>query len=618
MRQISLVRHLPYVLGSAVAFALCTHIALPFSNPWNIVGELAQEHFNPATNVLRFLFFISAPVLLLAAFRFLPFTRKLCPWDETPAEPHGLSSRQAATKPLSLLAIVSCLFCVIVALNTSTYHESEPTLDTFHEGESLGTSVTLLNGGIPYKDVVFSPGVFQSPLRSVIAFKVFTRSIGAARTLDSILTLLSFLVLFAFLAVLYEGRYLWVNLTLMVLLILLYSRWLFILSRDLLTFTFLLVTAILLRALKEPEPRLSAVRSVSLVLFSFLPLAAMMYSVDRGFYLTATYCIMLPLIVFYLRQRSLCPALLLSALGIGLAILFAGFVLHWEFRPFIDFSIITVPQYWELMDGFVYPFRSPRYLLIVLIISWNVYWVFARLLAAFLRDANAADHRRAFSFFFRAHLIDICLLLMAVFFFRNALGRCDWEHIQYSSGISYILLCYLTVKYRLQPTLEKRPNATGILERRVVCILVAACLGGAYRVEKLHLLTRNFPVKMMDAEFIPNDYQQALSFLRTNLSKEDEFLTMTSEPAWYYMLNQPSPTRFPIVWYAQPPLYQQEFVQQMRAHKVKIVLYSDNSDYGDLDGISARERLPVIDAYIRDNYRPFATIAGMEFWIRKL
>ncbi len=422
MRQNPFVRHVPYVAASAVAFALCTHISLPFSNPWNIMGGLARAHFNPANNILRFLLFVGAPPLLLVGLRCLPFTRNRYLWGETPAGPYSPSPPRAAAEFLSPIMIMSCLFCLIMALNNATYHDSGPLLDTFHEGESLGPSMSLLNGGIPYKDAVFPHGIVQDPLRSLIAFKVFTRSIGAARTLDTIITLLCFVAMFAFLVVLYEKRYVWVNLTLIVLVGAISLRDLIILSRDLMTYLFLLVTALLLRGIDEPEPRLSAGRCVAFVLFSFLPLAAMTYSVDRGFYLTATYLVMLPLMIFYFGRRALYLTLTLAVLGVGLAVLFAGILLHWEWRPFIDYAIMTVPRYWDLMDGFVYPFRSPRYLLIVLIISWNVYWVFARFLTAFLRSAKGVNGHGAFVAFLRMHLMDICLLVMSLCLFHSALG----------------------------------------------------------------------------------------------------------------------------------------------------------------------------------------------------
>lgn len=189
--------------------------------------------------------------------------------------------------------------------------------------------------------------------------------------------------------------------------------------------------------------------------------------------------------------------------------------------------------------------------------------------------------------------------------------------MRYSCAITYILSCYLIVKYWLHGALEKRPDTAKILARSAACIIVAACLAGGYRIHHLHLLTRDFPLKETDAEFIPSDYQEGLSFLRANLSKEDEFFTLTSEASWYYMLDRPCPSRFSIVLHAAPPFYQREVVRDLRVHRVKIILYADNNEFSNLDGISASERLPIVYAYIWDNYRPYATIAGMDFWIRK-
>jgi len=625
LRRTPFVRHAPFVLASAVVFALCNHIRLPFSNPWNITGVLARAHFNPANNILRFLIFVGAPLLLLGGLRFLPFTRNRYPWGETSVGSYDLSYQQTAVKRLLPILLLTFLACVILALNVPTHRApgvaTDPwgvSLDTFHDGESLGTSVSLMNGHAPYKDFVFAHGVFQDPLRSVVAFKLFNRSIGAVRTLDSIVKLLCFLVLFAFLLVLYNGRYLYAFLTLLVLFLALFCGALIIPARDLMTFSFLLATGVLVRAINEPEPKLSAVGCAALVFFSFLPLAAMVYSIDRGFYIIATYGVMLPLIVFWFRRRLRYRALAFSALGFGLGVMFVGLLLRWEFRAFLDFAILTLPRYKELIDGFVYPFRSPKYLLIVLIISWNAYWVFARFLTAYRPFITGAVEPGSLGAFLRMHLMDICMVLLSLCFFRSALGRSDWSHVEYSCSVVYILSCYLIVKYWLHGALKKRPDAGRMLTRYLVCITVAGCLLGILRIGYSHLLERNFPLKKTDAQFIPSDHQQGLAFLTANLSTEDKFFTMTSEASWYYLLNRPCPSRFPVVWFAEPPFYQQEIVRDLRINRVKIILYRNREWPSNIDGISASERLPIVDAYIRDNYRPFATVAGNEFWIRKM
>jgi len=46
-----------FVVAVVAGRMLWDQIVVPYSNPWNIAGVLAQEHFNPKTNTHRFLSF---------------------------------------------------------------------------------------------------------------------------------------------------------------------------------------------------------------------------------------------------------------------------------------------------------------------------------------------------------------------------------------------------------------------------------------------------------------------------------------------------------------------------------------------------------------------------------
>ena len=619
------------------AFVLYPHINLPFSNPWHITGLLPLAHVNPVDNIFRFLLFVGAPVLLLGGLRCLPFLRSLYPWGKTPAPPQAPSGQpppkpatvrkpkaksKAAHKPNGRrwagLTVLSFLFCIIVDLNVWTYHSAGPALDFFHEGESLGPSVSLMAGMAPYKDVIFVHGVFQDPLRSVVAFKLFTRSIGAVRTLESIIKMICFLALFAFLLILFDGRHLYAYLTFLALFFAVCGNALIVAPRDVTTFLFLLAAAVLVRAINQPQPQLSAIACIAAAVFSFLPVASLAYSMDRGFYLIATYCVTLPLIAICSPGRPLVRLLGFSALGLALGSLLAGVLMQWQLRAFFDFAILTFPRYKELMDGDLYPFWIPKYLLVVLLISWNAYWVADRFLTALRPAAGGANGPGGGRSFLRAHIMDICLLVLSVCFFRAALGRTDWEHVKYSCVIAYILFCYLAVKYWLHEALQARPSARKKLVRCTVWVAVVVGLAGACCVPFFHLAAEDFPLDKPDAAFLPEGSRQALAFLKANLSPGDSFFTMTSEAAWYYLLDRPSPCRFPVVWFAMPPFYQQEIVRDLQAKRVKIVLYKNTSIYSRLDGFSANERLPIVDAYIRKNYRYYTTVAGNEFWIQNM
>ena len=101
-----------------------------------------------------------------------------------------------------LCLIISCI--IFIAGNFYPNHNNITRLNYFHEGETLGTAIDYLNNKVPYKDSIFAHGVFQDPLRSVIAFKIFGHSIAASRTADSILSIITLLLFSTFLYLLFE------------------------------------------------------------------------------------------------------------------------------------------------------------------------------------------------------------------------------------------------------------------------------------------------------------------------------------------------------------------------------------------------------------------------------
>src|SRR3972149_2263788 len=174
-----------FAAGLVIGSLLWNRIFLPFENPWGVTGPLTFISFNPANNVIRFLVFVSSPLLVLGA-AYLLSTRRIR--EALFAAPRAGSISGRGSLPLLLFLI---LFSALVALNYpfNSYDES---LDTFHEGETLGTSVSYEAGQVPYRDYVFAHGLYQDPLRSVVAFKLFGKSIAAARAFENLHELAAF------------------------------------------------------------------------------------------------------------------------------------------------------------------------------------------------------------------------------------------------------------------------------------------------------------------------------------------------------------------------------------------------------------------------------------------
>lgn len=614
---------LVFLAGILVGLFLWERIALPFENPWEIAGELTALRYNPANNLIRFMVFISLPVSLLLAIYLLNNRRlnDLCfgvgNTGRIIDHPTSLNLRKSKILTLSLVAVA-----LLVGFTVATFGSSG-SFDAFHEGETLGPAISYVKGMIPYRDFLFWHGIFQDPLRSVIAFNLFGRSIGAVRAFDSILKILQLILFAFFLRKIYGGDYLRVALTFMALIIfyqltsLVHVAYLNTLtSRDILTFPFLLIIPLLQDLSNNSNLKAGSIQlSLASFLFSFLAIASFGYSIERGFYFCATYLMVAPAIcVFLFRKQGLrMNCLASSLLGLLAGLLALVFLLRGGFSAFLNFTFLIVPRYKDLVDGKVYPIDTLTGLIACTLVAVNTFWVALKFLQLFhLHHKKVTPAMKAFA---ERYLIEFSLLLISIFTFRSALGRSDMGHIVGYSYIPFVLFTYIGIKHYMNTLLQRQ--AFRIMCSRAVMLAVmifsAFCI---YRIYSGNLISQNVPLMVKDSEFIPARYKATISFLKDNLSSEDDFFTMTSEGCWYYFIDRPCPTRFPLSCFAATNFYQHEVVEDLKKSNVKFILYRNNNWTSTIFGLSAEVRQPIITDYIKQHYTLFKTIDDNELWMK--
>ncbi len=602
-----------FIAGIILSLLVSDRIALPFENPWNIVGQLAQQKYNPGNDILKFITIVSLPsILLLASFFF--FKGKILTQSTTAKEVNNDVTFVKSKTVMNLLLPVSIILVIIVSLNIQTYHGSGDVVDSFHEGETLGTAISYMADEIPYKEIIFVHGVFQDPLRSVIAFQLFGQSIGASRTLQSMIKVLSFILLFLMLLKLFRNDYLYTVIAFILLTGTVYLHFILIPPRDVTTFLFIILFLALNRLIQSEAPFSKVKFGFIQFLFSFLSLASFIYSIDRGFYLFGTFLLISPVMFFFFRKKGHTKQYVLSSVtGLILAFLLMGFLLKWDYASFFDFVFLKIPRYKELMDGIVYPFWTLKFLLPVAIIALNLFWIVYTFLNEYLKRKSFL---LSMEVYLKSHLIEIFLLLLSVLFFRSALGRSDWSHVIYSSTMSYLLVIYIFTKYYLQPYFHKKKP----LKKLTIIITITAgfliIITGSYRIYNNGLFATNFPYHTEDSHFIPGNYKNTINFLNNNLDENENFFTMTSEAIWYYFINKPAPTAFSVVWFAMPEFYQERVINDLENSNVKIILYKNDFWTNAIDDLTSQERLPLIDNYIRNHYSFFKKIDDNELWIK--
>lgn len=601
-----------FITGAAIGLYLWNKIFLPFSNPWNVTGPLSLIKFNPSNNLVRFGVMILIPVLLLVlSYRFGVFKPDTTEIDFTGEE----KTFKLRGKFLLLL-----LMAFIYSVNIST----PASFDTFHEGETLGTAVSYYNHKVPYKEFIFCHGLYQDPLRSVIAFDIFGRSIGAVRTLESVTRFLSFLLFAIFLWRLLKVNFLLFSVILAALFSLsicqLFSYFIpklvypvvtFNSSRDITLYTFLIGLLYLYDIGKKQNVKLYVFYLVNF-LFSFIPVTAFIYSIDRGFYLSATYIIIAPAFYFtFFRRSAYHLHFILSAVGgLLLAVGLVAAVMGEGFISFLEYTFVIMPKYKELLDGYAFPVFAPKDLFFCLLAAANTFWLSIRAIKEY--EANGRKFLRSVKSFFKKYLIEFSLLLLSLFFFRSLLGRADAYHLAYSVHISCILSTYILVKHYLGRFEIKKK-----LQFSLASVAVIFFTFFVFRTYKHDLISNSFPLQVKDEEFIPDSYKDAISFLKSNLTEKETFFTMTSEASWYYFMDRPCPGRFPVVWFAAPEFYQKEVVKDLKKNNVKYVVYKTNSIECYMDGVDHEKRFPIIIQYLKEEYEPLKPFGDLEIWAKK-
>ncbi len=590
------------------------YVHLPWRNPWDVTGPLAALSYNPADNLLKYLIIVAGPSLLLLLASATPLRRALFAATARPAAHPPDTARR---RPAAWVMALSLLYVTIMAICVTTYHAGNRKIDAFHEGESLGAATCHLAGQAPYRDTIFVHGVWQDPLRSVTAFALFGRSIGAARTLESLTKVACYLLLFALLWRLGGRRLAHAHAAFLGVILLTgpiflhLTELLAIPPRDVVSYGFTLLVLELWRRLRAEGTAVASGSAVFASLAAFTAVGAFAFSVDRGFFLTAALLLVAPLLLRMAADRKTAGRLALAGAAGGLAgVTLLGAALQWQFAAFADFVFVKMPQYKELMDGKVYPFTERDYLIPVTVTALNAFVM----LFGLLRVATTADggRLRAAADHAAARFPAILLLVLSVLYYRSALGRSDPEHVMYASAPTYMLSLHLLIGGPLRGLLRRR--AAHIV---LATIVAAFALAGAWKIHHRDLLARNFPFRQPDRELVTPEVAAAIDFLAANLAPGDGFFTMTSEAVWYYYLDRPCPCRFPVVWLAMPPFYQREIVRDLQRRPVKLVLYADDSTGYAIDGITSRERLPIVGEYLREAFEPFAVVGAHEIWIRR-
>lgn len=618
-----------FVILFWVAVVFSKNIILPFSNEFEVSGPLTSMQFNPLNNTVRFLFIVFSP---LAVYTLIVLLRKIITKRRFLLNPdiknNEVNNPEINNQPLEakigkfekIVLLIFFAFLLFYHAGFSTFNDKP--LDTFHDGESLGPAISYINGEKPYGDNLSVHGVFQDPGRSVIAFKLFGKSISSYRLFTSMLEITSFLLFFLALFFLFNLRTVYGVFAGIILFLLLdvsynvpfrdISTYLFIIFVSLFYYNFINVSQDEIISSKRKY------RNFCFLTFFcfFIPIASFANSIDRGIYsLAGVFSLFLMTLLLFFKNKKIKYIFSLSAIsGVVGGVIVLNVVFRGALYEFFHFTFVSMPSFKELIDAFEYEF-SGRNLVPVFIFSAFVFWIGIRFLIA-ISNKNIFFWERVRNFI-RNYYLELFLLSLSLAFFKGALGRCDIGHILYVSGPLFMVLIYALIKNNIG--LKKNNDSLFFLTTAIIFLVVAVSMIYKHDPSDEKENWWKFSTKMKDEQVIPNSEKNTIDFLKRNLKKDEYFYTMTSEGAWYYFVNKPCPIRINETILLTPNFFQKEAIEQLKekGSKVKYIIYRNNLWTNNFDFVSNEKRYPYLIEYIKQNYEFYKMIDDQEIWIIK-
>ena len=537
-------------------------------------------------------------------------------------------------------------------------------VDFFHEGERLVPLDAMRRGGLPYRDFHLQHGLLENALIPLLAGKLFGHSLEAMRTMEMILHPLVYVAYYLLGLSLFRCRLLTSSLLVMLVMAV---EWSWGAHRPLFGLLALAAAASAIRGPRvldllggtpgrgeDDQPRRALricwTHGKPLIAAGFLASLAFWHYVDVGAYSLAS------IGLFLLLVGSLQPGIEVWRRPLPL-LCFAGGALP---------GFLVVGSYfWS--QGLLGDFLHNLYLQVAYQLqTWGLPYPPVSELLRPLETAGWAGWRafvfgEVFRWYLPIVLYLLCLgylsqrwlarslwpsercmrllllLLMALAYFRIALGRSDLPHLRLASTFQYVVLAFL-LECSLASLWSQR-SLGGPRAWRVALgasLLLAVLAGGSYlqrELDPLGSLGQRFErlrgggvalagrpagglervgrlsLPASDASFI----EEVVDYIHDHTEPGEPVFDFSSSAGLLFFADRPSATRYFQILYASAPDSQREVVRELEQRQVKLVITSRI----EMDGVSAKRRHPIVADYLDQNFAPWRRTGPVTFLRRK-
>ena len=618
-----------FLIISSIIFAvfLWDKIYFPFTNPLEIIGEYSKQSYNPVNDPVRYLIFISLP-LLVTLFccnffiknSFRDIKKQVFQDDKTTKNNEKSKKRK----------IVFFIFLIYIFLEFFSVNFPYKPIDLYHEGLSLTPAFNNITNGGYWSNSYITIGVFHELFAPSFIWKLLgLETIGAARLQDLILNLIF-------------------RISLLLLSYQITKKFVLEENKKILSFLLLSFVMLSLNNFNIWEIHLLHYRDLPLVLFLIflvevfnnknfsnffafvlgsLSVLSILWGLDRGAYLNLNLFLLFFLLIFRGEMKK--NIFLIIGFSLGWIIFFSINAQN-EAKFFIENSL-SIYQNHGFINGIIHPipfsddpnsWRATKTIISILICGLILIYLFV------FNDKKFSNQSKILLLF---------IFIISTSSYMTALSRSDTAHMRGSFGfplfflsifiINNILHFKLNFFYQQSENLKKSFFLFVLIVQIFFLFFMSkfaigysskaySSIGSTINIENIKTFNSRFDkfISTTDEFYLDNKLLDVVNYYKF-IAKNDKCVQLFNYDAGIpYLVKKYSCTKYSFIWELGSKANQLKFIEELKLSKPNYILLHGPQDF--YGGISASERLPYAYKYILDNYSKHKQVHEWIFYKR--
>ena len=573
-------------------------ISLPFNNTTGAKGLLVSMGYNPTSDIVRYVLFITLPLIVYLVLN-QTLKKKTIRVSELIFEK---DKKVANYHPV--LVILSFIFTIFIFFEffSINFSFSNYTLDHAHDGTFLTPTQNYLSTKNFWISSHLTHGA-SDIFYPLLMWKIFgVKSIGATRVfsifLILFLKLLCVLLSYQFTKITNLNRdtkILFFTIFTSILLSMSHYNFLgagyYFSYKDIYIILFLIFFVELFIH--------SKFRSLSIILICLIATISVLLQIDRGAYI---YFILIFYFLYLLIAKKYNDILLIIFSLIICWTIAINLIGLDEFKTFLD-NTKTMALTGALQVGIKYP--EPFFSIIENPNGARATRALLLQLTAGLFVLNYLISKKN-NIFSSKKVLFVFLFLLSLIIYESALNRSDSAHIRGSHDLPTLINCFFILNYLLI-FIEKR-----FLSYKTFCALSIFFLlfyyisnHNLYRFENIKNFNKNFTnfINLEDKIFLDQKTIKLIEYYKQISEKDNCVENFSMDAAIPYLLKKPTCTKYWAMWLVSPTVIQQDYINEIKKAQPKYILYFSGDRK--FDGLEIYERIELVNSYILSNYKKY-------------